>query len=417
MQKLIILILLSFTALSQIPNTISYQGQILDNVGNPVPNGNISATFSLHDASENGNQFWFEVQSFNTTDGVFNVELGSSTPLTSLNFDNPLWLEILIEGDGAALSPRIELTTNPFSRNVATVVGGRINNSEIGNISPSAGTFTRIEVSGNSISAPSATLSISSIDLGTSTLYIPNSVGNGTVLTSDGSGNATWETLPASVNLDGDETIGGNWDNTSNPWADDEVADNLTISGGSIENTAIGSSSPSGGTFTSLRLSSGSSDGHVLTSDANGNATWQAAAGGGGGSVPTIELEATQAGGTSIPTGSSTKIPWTETSDPNNQFVTDTFTAATDGFYKIDVLLSGTGAVLTIALYKNGLFYWRGESGGNQNNANSDFAAIATALNVLIELNQNDTIDIRATSNNNGQTTALNSKLQIIKIN
>jgi hypothetical protein len=141
-----------------------------------------------------------------------------------------------------------------------------------------------LTTTGNSISANSATLSISSIDLSSSTIYIPNSVGNGEALISDGNGNAYWQSLPAGVNLSGNETITGNWVNTTNPWEDNEVADDLTISGGSIENTTIGASTPSGGTFTTFRLTTTTSDGHVLTSDANGNASWQAAAGGGGGS-------------------------------------------------------------------------------------------------------------------------------------
>jgi hypothetical protein len=49
------------------------------------------------------------------------------------------------------------------------------------------------------------------------------------------------------------ETITGNWVNTSNPWADNEVADDLTISGGTIDNTSIGESTRAAGFFTLLR--------------------------------------------------------------------------------------------------------------------------------------------------------------------
>lgn len=53
-------------------------------------------------------------------------------------------------------------------------------------------------------------------------------------------------------NLDQAETITGNWVNTANPWADNEVADALTVSGGSINNSVIGGSTPAAGTFTTL---------------------------------------------------------------------------------------------------------------------------------------------------------------------
>jgi len=52
------------------------------------------------------------------------------------------------------------------------------------------------------------------------------------------------------------ETITGNWVNTANPWADDEVADNLTIVGGTVNNTPIGAALASTGAFTTLAASS-----------------------------------------------------------------------------------------------------------------------------------------------------------------
>jgi hypothetical protein len=107
----------------------------------------------------------------------------------------------------------------------------------------------------------------------------------GKVLTSDASGNATWQTAASGVSLSAAETITGNWVNTANPWADNEVADNLTISGGTINNTPIGATTASTGIFTTLetgtlKVTGGTpATGKVLTSDASGNATWQTASG------------------------------------------------------------------------------------------------------------------------------------------
>ncbi|MCP4700736.1 MAG: hypothetical protein GY862_28360 [Gammaproteobacteria bacterium] len=101
------------------------------------------------------------------------------------------------------------------------------------------------------------------------------------------------------------ETLGANWVNTANPWADNEVADNLTIDDGTVNNTVIGGSSPAAGTFSALTangdvalgdaaadtvtvtgaltISSGAPGaGKVLTSDASGNAVWQSFATAGG---------------------------------------------------------------------------------------------------------------------------------------
>jgi len=81
----------------------------------------------------------------------------------------------------------------------------------------------------------------------TTTLYI-----NGTLVSSsdlsDGGSIAM---------LDADSVITGNWDNTTHPWADDEVVDALTIDGGTIDNTIIGGTTTAAGTFSSLTVSGG----------------------------------------------------------------------------------------------------------------------------------------------------------------
>ena len=43
---------------AQIPHTISYQGVLADNKGNIVPDGNVSLTFRLYNASEGGDTLW-----------------------------------------------------------------------------------------------------------------------------------------------------------------------------------------------------------------------------------------------------------------------------------------------------------------------------------------------------------------------
>jgi len=70
---------------------------------------------------------------------------------------------------------------------------------------------------------------------------------------------------------------------------DAEVADALTLSGGTINNSPIGATTASTGKFTTLetgtlKVTTGAGTaGRVLTSDVDGNATWQAAGGGGSG--------------------------------------------------------------------------------------------------------------------------------------
>ncbi len=59
-------------------------------------------------------------------------------------------------------------------------------------------------------------------------------------------------TATGGADLTGTETITGNWVNTSNPWADNEVAENLTLSGATVNNSIIGASTPAVATFTTV---------------------------------------------------------------------------------------------------------------------------------------------------------------------
>lgn len=122
--KLLLTVLLSFClvplASAQIPQTMSYQGVLTDAAGNPVADGLVSLTFKLYDVAENGEALWEETQDVKVTDGIFNVILGSQTPLT-LPFDTPYWLGITV-GEENELTPRTALTAAPYSLNAASTL-------------------------------------------------------------------------------------------------------------------------------------------------------------------------------------------------------------------------------------------------------------------------------------------------------
>ena len=107
-------------AWGQIPQTMSYQGILTDAEGNAV-NGNRTLTFSFYEQAEGGEPIWQETQEVEVANGLFNVILGSSTPL-NLPFDKPYWLGITVEEE-AEMAPRIALTSSPYSLNaVSTLV-------------------------------------------------------------------------------------------------------------------------------------------------------------------------------------------------------------------------------------------------------------------------------------------------------
>ncbi len=102
------------SAIAQVPQQVSYQGLLTDSSNIPVPNGTYSMTITLYDAQTGGSALWNEVHpSVRTLAGLFDVLLGSVTPLT-LPFDKQYWLAVSING-GAELSPRTPLTSAAYS--------------------------------------------------------------------------------------------------------------------------------------------------------------------------------------------------------------------------------------------------------------------------------------------------------------
>jgi hypothetical protein len=91
--------------------TISYQGHLTDNAGEPV-NSDLPMTFTLYDAPTGGTAVWTEERSGSNavpvTAGLFSVSLGSVTPLDNTLFGEPLWLGISVNGD-AEMTPREQL--------------------------------------------------------------------------------------------------------------------------------------------------------------------------------------------------------------------------------------------------------------------------------------------------------------------
>lgn len=118
----ILLISVSSSVLAQIPKTMSYQGVLADTGGSAVADGNYSLTFRIYDAASGGTEIWVETQTIPVVDGIFNAILGSATPL-NLAFDRPYWLGVSVDG-GTELSPRIELTSAPYSLEPDSGSGG-----------------------------------------------------------------------------------------------------------------------------------------------------------------------------------------------------------------------------------------------------------------------------------------------------
>ena len=95
---------------------INYQGKLTDSAGDAVTDGTYHMKFRLYDALTGGTELWEGDRSVDAGDrvsvasGLFSVMLGSSTPLTSVDFNQTLYLEVEIGGTSGSswetLSPR-----------------------------------------------------------------------------------------------------------------------------------------------------------------------------------------------------------------------------------------------------------------------------------------------------------------------
>ena len=84
---LILLTLFAGTLFSQAPALIPYQAVARDASGQPLANTSLSARFTLHENTATGASVWQELQTVSTSAlGLFTAQLGSVSPLTSVNW-------------------------------------------------------------------------------------------------------------------------------------------------------------------------------------------------------------------------------------------------------------------------------------------------------------------------------------------
>jgi hypothetical protein len=118
--------LLSAAVLAAIPQQINYQGQLKNSSGAPLI-GNYSMVFTIYDAATSGTNLWSETQTVSCDAGLFNVLLGSVTPVSTEVFSGAdRWLGVKVESD-AEMTPRQKLVSvgNAFQANNADNLGGQ----------------------------------------------------------------------------------------------------------------------------------------------------------------------------------------------------------------------------------------------------------------------------------------------------
>lgn len=98
---------------AEVPHLIRYQGTAVDSQNVPLE-GPYTLTFRLYDAESVGTKVWEETQpDVPITQGHFSVLLGSVTPLTGVDWSQPCWLAVAVNGE--ELLPRQPITSVPLA--------------------------------------------------------------------------------------------------------------------------------------------------------------------------------------------------------------------------------------------------------------------------------------------------------------
>ncbi|MBN9340914.1 MAG: hypothetical protein J0H52_12630, partial [Comamonadaceae bacterium] len=132
---------LAIAAHAALPAVISYQGQLTQAGGGPLP-GPAQLVFRLYGAATGGAALWTETHpAVALSSGVFSVQLGSAAPL-ALPFDQPYYLGVSVNG-GAELAPRTPLASAPYALAAQTVADGAVTAAKIGQVCAVGETLVR----------------------------------------------------------------------------------------------------------------------------------------------------------------------------------------------------------------------------------------------------------------------------------
>ena len=97
-----------------VPQTINYQGRLLNSEGAPVPDGNYEITFSIY--TEDQTKLWEEIRIVPVVSGLISVILGEINPLGEVVIANPPSLLLGIKiGTDPELEPRTLLSSSPYA--------------------------------------------------------------------------------------------------------------------------------------------------------------------------------------------------------------------------------------------------------------------------------------------------------------
>jgi hypothetical protein len=267
---LLSIVLLSTTALADVPGQINYQGTLTD-AGGVSLDTTVAMIFTIYDDSTGGSAKWTETQpAVQVSAGIFNVLLGSVNSLSNTVFNQASrWLGVQLGGD-PELTPRQQIAAVGYAFCSAESDTADYARSAGGGSGGDDGDWT---ISGDDMYAAVD----GKIGVGTAAPVYKLDV-KGSISGSDTTAN--------SYGVIGDSTFGVYGYCQSGDAVLGSSFNSRGVAGYSTNSAGVygWSSTSNAGHFdgnvkmTGFELPTGASSGHVLTSDGSGVGTWQAPA-------------------------------------------------------------------------------------------------------------------------------------------
>ena len=240
---LLCVVTVSSESRAQVPRSINYQGYLTGVGGSPINAPNLQMVLSLYTASTGSSPIHTEVQFVAVNNGIFNVVLGSTIPLT-VPFDRPYWLGVRVGLTDAEMTQRQPLLASPYAIRAAdadALTAGAIAAGDInlfGSLLKNGGLF--VHNLGNS----NTSVGVSALPI-TNSGSFNNAMGNG-ALASNSGGNANnafgTDALGANITGSGNTAVGNQslWRNVGGGFNVASGAQSLQNNVGGSGNTAVG---------------------------------------------------------------------------------------------------------------------------------------------------------------------------------